>query len=459
LVKHYPEINSGFSHLKSTPGMYKSLFFTANCSPVVKKKNWKPLKIFVILIKRIPVSFILLKLCTMKNNSTHDLNSRLTGYISAAGALLALGSAAHGQVEYSGPQNIEIDMGNIEYIDINDDGVDDFIFILYGIATSYTASIYHISYVYGWGMVANARSDTYNSWMIHQDEVFTSRTLAHGLDSNAPVNASQTQWSNDNGMGWPGVLEYGFYLNVTAPGYTYKTSYKMGGFNGEDKYLGVRFMIGARQHYGWVRVNIPLSLTPITIVDWAYNTDADEGVLTGFLTPVFNNDVFYETLTPKIGISFDQPVENIGPEDFMVTGGSATGVFVVTPGEEYTVQINAAEEGIVTVELPAGAVQSNTMVVGSAATEFVVHNIETGITDDLSDAGIELYPNPVDDILNLTLKSEANIAIINTTGSVVYSKDHVLNGPLNIGHLAPGVYTIRIYTDEKQFVSRKFVKN
>jgi len=395
----------------------------------------------------------------MKRNSTQNLNARLTGYVSAAGALLALGSAAHGQVEYSGPQNIEIDLFNFEYIDINDDGVDDFIFILYGSTTSFVTSVYHVFSAFGFGMVANARTDTYNSWMIHQDAVHTTATIAHGLDSNAPVNAAQTQWSNNDGMGWPGVLRYGFYTHVTAPGYTYTNYSGIGDFIEEDKYVGVRFMIGASQHYGWVRVNLPRKLSPLTIIDWAYNTDADEGIVTGFLTPVFNNEVFYETLTPEIGISFDQPVENLGPEDFVVTGGSATGISVVTPGEEYTIQITAADQGIVTVELPVGAVQSDDMAVGGAVTEFVVHNIETGITDNLSDAGIELYPNPVDDVLNLTLKSEANIAIINTAGSVVYSKDHVLNEPLNVDHLAPGVYTIRIYTDEKQFVSGKFIKN
>ncbi len=395
----------------------------------------------------------------MKRNSTQNLNSRLTGYVSAAGALLTLGSVAHGQVEYSGPQNIEIDLVNFEYLDINDDGVDDFVFLLYGSTTSFVMGVYNLFYAFGWGGVFNARTDTYNSWMIHQDAVYTSRTIAHGLNSNSPVNAAQTQWSNANGMGWPAILRYGSYINVTAPGYTYTNSDGIGDFVGEDKYVGVRFMIGASQHYGWIRVNLPRKLSPLTIIDWAYKTDANEGIVTGFLTPIFNNEVFYETLTPEIGLSFDQPVENLGPEDFVVTGGSATGVSVVTPGEEYTVQITAAEEGIVTVELPAGAVQSNTMVVGSAATEFVVHNIETGVKDNLSDAGIELYPNPVDDVLNLTLKSEANIAIINTAGSVVYSKEHVLNEPLNVDHLAPGVYTIRIYTNEKQFVSGKFIKN
>ncbi len=395
----------------------------------------------------------------MKKKSTLDLNARLSGYVSAAGALLALGSVAHGQVEYSGPQNIEIDMLNFEYLDINDDGVDDFVFVLYGFSTSFVTSVYHIFSIGGAGLVANARTDTYNSWMIHQDDVYTSRIIAHGLNSNSPVNAAQTQWSNANGMDWPGVLQYGFYVHVTAPGYSYTIGTGIGDFVDEDKYVGVRFMIGASQHYGWIRVNMPHSLNPITIIDWAYKTDAGEGIVAGFLTPVFNNEIFYETLTPEIGLSFDQPVENLGPEDFVVTGGSATGISVVTPGEEYTVQITAAAEGIVTVELPAGAVQSDDMAVGGAVTEFVIHNIETGVTDNLSDAGIEMYPNPVDDVLNLTLKNEANISIINTAGSVVYSKEHVLNEPLNVDHLVPGVYTIRIYTDEKQFVSGKFIKN
>ena len=62
-----------------------------------------------------------------------QLTKRLAGYSASAGALLAIGTAANGQVIYSGVQDIELNFpaDSIE-IDLDGDLVNDFKFLIYG---------------------------------------------------------------------------------------------------------------------------------------------------------------------------------------------------------------------------------------------------------------------------------------------------------------------------------------
>jgi hypothetical protein len=83
----------------------------------------------------------------MKKNlpEKRDLASRLTTYAASSGALIALGSTVHGQVIYSGIQNLEVNMP-AEYLEIDMDGdlVNDFGFYAYGSSSQWTSGLYNI---------------------------------------------------------------------------------------------------------------------------------------------------------------------------------------------------------------------------------------------------------------------------------------------------------------------------
>ncbi len=70
-----------------------------------------------------------------------------------------------------------------------------------------------------------------------------------------------------------------------------------------------------------------------------------------------------------------------------------------------------------------------------------------------------VYPNPVNQTLQLNLESntEMNVEIWTTDGRMVESRKSN-DKFLNVQHLQPGYYLIKINTDRKQFISR-FVKN
>jgi hypothetical protein len=84
---------------------------------------------------------------------------------------------------------------------------------------------------------------------------------------------------------------------------------------------------------------------------------------------------------------------------------------------------------------------------------------------DFQLSGIEVYPNPVDEVVNIDLSQftgEVNgLKIFNITGKKVYEKS-VSSGhsilDINMGQLADGVYVLQIYTNQGQY-QQKLIKN
>lgn len=49
----------------------------------------------------------------------------------------------------------------------------------------------------------------------------------------------------------------------------------------QDYYLGVKFLIGANTHYGWIRMNITQSTSVVTLKDYAYESQPNVPILAG----------------------------------------------------------------------------------------------------------------------------------------------------------------------------------
>jgi uncharacterized repeat protein (TIGR02543 family) len=81
----------------------------------------------------------------------------------------------------------------------------------------------------------------------------------------------------------------------------------------------------------------------------------------------------------------------------------------------------------------------------------------TGIAD-IENAGIEIYPNPVKDVLRIE-NSELRIKrveIIDLFGKVIYQFNNLRN-QINVSALSQGIYFVKLETD-KGIVTKKFVK-
>ena len=57
---------------------------------------------------------------------------------------------------------------------------------------------------------------------------------------------------------------------------------KFGQFLGvNDKFLGVKFLIGSNTHYGWARLDVTAGADTIRLKDYAYSQNADLPILAG----------------------------------------------------------------------------------------------------------------------------------------------------------------------------------
>ena len=84
---------------------------------------------------------------------------------------------------------------------------------------------------------------------------------------------------------------------------------------------------------------------------------------------------------------------------------------------------------------------------------IITHNGATGI-DEATDANIKVYPNPIDNILNIEGEGIRNIEIWNTEGSMLYRGNETA---ISTDFLPAGVYIIRINTNNGTAI-RKAVK-
>lgn len=83
------------------------------------------------------------------------------------------------------------------------------------------------------------------------------------------------------------------------------------------------------------------------------------------------------------------------------------------------------------------------------------------VIDGTSAGSLTLYPNPVNETLNLQTndgETILDVQVVNTVAQVVYKKSiGSKQTELNVGHLNPGVYLVQVRTS-KGIITKKFVK-
>lgn len=85
--------------------------------------------------------------------------------------------------------------------------------------------------------------------------------------------------------------------------------------------------------------------------------------------------------------------------------------------------------------------------------------IVTGISDELGEAGIDIFPNPVDDLLFIRLSKSSLenvlLRIISSTGRIIEERKTVdyLN-KINVSDVSSGVFYIEILDNNKQYITR-----
>lgn len=375
-------------------------------------------------------------------------------YSAAAGSLLALGTPASGQIEYSGLMNDVYPPSDEPYLlDVNNDGMIDFGIMNYVMSSSYSSMGYQVTARFGMRILFNLATATYNSFLAEPGTAGT-YSLLRAMGSDESIDSLATNWSTN---AFPaGIINYFEKYYVANSTTSYSTGMSYTKFpKDEQSFAGINFAALSGRHFGWLRLTVN-SDQSITFHDWAYHTEAGEGLLTGLVQAEFSNEEFYSNLNVEIGISFSETIDNIAPEDFVVEGGSVSSISTVTAGEQYNVAISADEEGIITVELPSGAISHDEKAVSGAITQFVVHNVLD--VEEVS-SGIKFYPNPASDFVHLDLNHSSDVYIMSTTGKVLMEKRGITSGQIDVSHLSKGLYILQIKNKELGSKSFKILKN
>lgn len=186
-----------------------------------------------------------------------NLQKKLHAYAAATAGTLAATGALNAQIVYTdvNPDTIVHDT-TLYDLDFNNDGQPELRFEQYGYMSSY-------------GMVnlatVTVQGDTNNA--VLGSLYASSYPFPFAMNAGDSISGTNTNWrpqTINGGIQYLGVLTpYGNYANWM-------------GVN--DKYLGVRFMIGTSTHYGWVRLSVTSDADSIIIKDFAYQAQPGVGL-------------------------------------------------------------------------------------------------------------------------------------------------------------------------------------
>jgi hypothetical protein len=173
-----------------------------------------------------------------------SLDRQLNAYALAAAAagvgMLALAQPVEGKIIYTA-KNIQISPGTNYYLDLNNSGTTDVTITNY----SSNASILQAHPATG-NFLSDFGSDS-GLWV---------RALKKGARIDGRYKDSATAWMAQFGCS-------GYWCDVT------------------NRYMGVRFQINGKAHYGWARLSVNYSPIVAKLTGYAYETIANKPIIAG----------------------------------------------------------------------------------------------------------------------------------------------------------------------------------
>jgi hypothetical protein len=192
----------------------------------------------------------------MTSHLSPSLEKRLSRYSLAASAaavgMLALAMPAAGKIVYTPThQQIPPGFGTGLFLDLNHDGVNDFSFVNFYSRTSSQIGL--------WVSQINP-----------SNEVFSNRGFAAALPAGVKIGSKgKFQRRPVNIMASDDLFD----SRCAGP---WKEAHK--------RYLGLKFIIGGKTHFGWARLNVScvyLHAMNATLTGYAYETIPNKSIVTG----------------------------------------------------------------------------------------------------------------------------------------------------------------------------------
>lgn len=374
-----------------------------------------------------------------------SIPNKLLVYSGAASAFLAFGNKSDAQVVH-----IDIDpdtmlnsaLWETYEIDFNNDATQEF-----EIRTQYT-TISFSSVIY----------TTYSAGIFEGNPAFGIIGGAGGVDAldfNNPIK--QNSVFNAGIYAWN--LGYHGFGNFAEEG---------------DKYIGVKFSIGANIHYGWILVNLNSNCSEMVVKAFGYEFQPDVGVLAGDIVGIYVNllnvdnilttsaDVhFWPSKSGNVYYVVQNASDPVPTKAEVISGTGAAGATFVQDG--YKGVSNVPDVFNLTA-LPSGAnLKLYAVFVHASEIESSVKEISfTTVLNQIEKenlAEFKLYPSIVESVIQLELNSDGVITIIDASGKTMISFDaEAGNHHLDMSHFSSGMYFVKFnnFTEEevKKFIKR-----
>ena len=246
-------------------------------------------------------------------NLSDSVHRQLDLYALAASAagvgFLALAQPVEGKVVYT-PANLKIVFRDHVSLDLNHDGVTDFILS----NTSY-------SYIHGTASYLRVKPSKGNAVVVE----FRGRKQIGAADLKAQVTIGpEKHFVNSNSEMMAG---YG----IAYATYTFRSFFgpwAHGGKGVKNRYLGLKFVIRGHVHYGWARLTVPMWVQRKRdivghLTGYAYETIANKAIITG--NKIESNEI-------ETGVEQPNPASliapNINPTTLGLLAGGSPGLSV-----------------------------------------------------------------------------------------------------------------------------------
>lgn len=194
---------------------------------------------------------------------------------------------------------------------------------------------------------------------------------------------------------------------------------------------------------------------------------------------ISNLTFFYDTIRPtpvitstpavtvhgkfKITITFDKAVTGFTDADLNITNGTLIyGSFVSTSASVYTDSILPTATGNVVINIASDVCADLNANSNHAANPLSVSYVVVSNVEYANSNLINIYPNPVNGVLNYTItdfSGTAEFSIYNMVGNMIYNNTFTnANGTIDMSAVKSGSYILKVKSGNDVFVRKIMVK-